>query len=252
MPLNFEPIRPVFSIAISVYQLLSVWFLLKIIQRTHLIAHFARIFFCTGQAHEPSTITMTTNTSTNEESSSSSTSLVTSETFQQVGWQSKNKRAPSPLDDMAKRTKYSVLVNESDLSNKADQNDDDNNEDQSVPKPPSPPPIFIPRVTNISDMIKTLRQVIDYNEFSHKTFPNGDVRVKVKSIDGYRALTKHLDKHNINFHTYQLKNKRAYRVVLRHLHHTYCVDTLKAAIELLGHKSDKSCDQNFLSISILC
>ena len=137
---------------------------------------------------------------------------------------------------MAKRTKYSVLVNESDLSNKADQNDDDNNEDQSVPKPPSPPPIFIPRVTNISDMIKTLRQVIDYNEFSHKTFPNGDVRVKVKSIDGYRALTKHLDKHNINFHTYQLKNERAYRVVLRHLHHTYCVDTLKAAIELLGHK----------------
>ena len=82
-------------------------------------------------------------------------------------------------------------------------------------------------------MIKTLRQVIDYNEFSHKTFPNGDVRGKVKSIDEYRALTKHLDKHNINIHTYQLKNDRAYRVVLRHLQPSYCVDTLKAAILVL-------------------
>ena len=66
----------------------------------------------------------------------------------------KKQTRPFPLDDMAKRTKYSVLVNENDLNNKADQNDDDNNEDQSVPKTPSPPPIFIPRVTNISDMIK--------------------------------------------------------------------------------------------------
>ena len=54
------------------------------------------------------------------------------------------------MKDMAKRTKYSVLVNEqgNDFNNNAEQNDDDN-EDQSVPKTPSPPPIFISRVNNI-------------------------------------------------------------------------------------------------------
>ena len=64
---------------------------------------------------------------------------------------------------MAKRTKYSVLVNEQDneLNNNAGQNDEEN-EDQSVPKTPSPPPIFIHSVDSISDMIKILRQVIDY------------------------------------------------------------------------------------------
>ena len=65
---------------------------------------------------------------------------------------------------MAKRTKYSVLVNENDLNNKADQNEDDNIEDESVPKTPSPPPIFISRI-NISNMIARTEanSPIDFN-----------------------------------------------------------------------------------------
>lgn len=169
-----------------------------------------------------------------DQQSSSKTSDVTASTFITATWQSANKRAPAPSEFIAKKGRYSAL----DTDNKEDEQDDQGSvtETPSVPKPPPIPPIFISEVTDISEMIKSVRQVLDYSEFSHKTYPNGEVRVKVITVDGYRVLTKHLDKLRIGYYTYQLKTDRAYRVVLRHLHHTFCTDSLKAAIEILGHK----------------
>ena len=154
-----------------------------------------------------------------DQQSSSKTSDVTASNFITATWQSANKRAPAPSEFIAKKGRYSAL----DTDNKEDEQDDQGSvtETPSVPKPPPIPPIFISEVTDISEMIKSVRQVLDYSEFSHKTYPNGEVRVKVNTVDGYRVLTKHLDK---------------LRVVLRHLHHTFCTDSLKAAIEILGHK----------------
>ena len=120
-----------------------------------------------------------------DQQSSSKTSDVTASTFITATWQSANKRAPAPSEFIAKKGRYSAL----DTDNKEDEQDDQGSvtETPSVPKPPPIPPIFISEVTDISEMIKSVRQVLDYSEFSHKTYPNGEVRVKVITVDGYRV-----------------------------------------------------------------
>ena len=41
---------------------------------------------------------------------------------------------------------------------------------------------------------------------------------------------------NISFHTYQLKQEKAYRIVVKGLHHTTSTEDIKAELILLGHQ----------------
>ena len=52
-------------------------------------------------------------------------------------------------------------------------------------------------------MVKAIYKVVDYSEFTHKTFLNGEVRINVKSIDGFRELTKYFDKCRIGYYSFQ-------------------------------------------------
>ena len=54
--------------------------------------------------------------------------------------------------------------------------------------------------------------------------------------DAYRKLTKLLKNLSANFHTYQLKQKRSFRVVLRNIHHSVDLDELKFELQNLGHE----------------
>lgn len=103
-------------------------------------------------------------------------------------------------------------------------------------KEPLPPPIFIPGVTDIASMIKSISKVIDRHEFVIRTLSNGETRLNTKTTEAYRALVKFLKSKNIEFHCYQLKTDRAYRVVIRNLHHTTPVNEITDAITKYGHK----------------
>jgi hypothetical protein len=100
---------------------------------------------------------------------------------------------------------------------------------------PKPPPIFIPDVGNVQAMIRTFESIVSTDEFSYKCVNNNSVKILPKSADTYRRLVRKLNEGNVSFHTYQLKQERAYRVVLKNMH--YSVDTaeLKAALGQLGH-----------------
>lgn len=117
--------------------------------------------------------------------------------------------------------------------------DTDNNED-NVPKTdnnlPKPPPIFIPNVADISGMINTFSKVIPTSEFSYKSLRNGQIRLMVKYVKPYRIIVTYLNDKKIKFHTYQLKQKRSYRVVVKKLHHSTPISEIKFDIEKNGHK----------------
>lgn len=100
---------------------------------------------------------------------------------------------------------------------------------------PKPPPIFIPDVGNVQTMIRTFESVVSKDDFSYKCVNNNSVKILPKSADIYRRLVHKLEEANVSFHYYQLKQERAYRVVLKNMH--YSVDTaeLKAALGQLGH-----------------
>lgn len=112
---------------------------------------------------------------------------------------------------------------------------EEDNEDNNEKTTPKPPPIYIPNVQNINLMITKLSDIISSTEFSYKSLREGQVRLMIKSVDSYRKIIKYLDTCNINFHTYQLKQERAYRVVIKGLHPTTPPEDIKAELLSLGH-----------------
>lgn len=114
------------------------------------------------------------------------------------------------------------------LSNEASE---DAKEDNS----PKPPPIFIPNVTNVIKMINNISKVIPGNDFNYKSLRNGQVKLMVKTIDSFRKLVKSLETSNISHHTYQVKQERSYRVVIKGIHHTTPISDIKSKLISSGH-----------------
>lgn len=113
------------------------------------------------------------------------------------------------------------------------QNNNDDNDENAEPKPP---PIFIPDVADIKTMVNNFLKVIKTDEFSYKSLRDGQIRLMLKTSNAYRVIVKYLDEKKINFHTYQMKQERAYRVVVKNLHFSTPIELIKREIEKLGHK----------------
>ena len=103
---------------------------------------------------------------------------------------------------------------------------------QHIQKNPPPPTIFIDDVIDIQTMIKSIDKDINKEDYKLK-INNSQVKILSTNPDSYRKLTKLLKTLNANFHTYQLKQERPFRVVLRNIHHSANLDELK--FELLKH-----------------
>ena len=69
-----------------------------------------------------------------------------------------------------------------------------------------------------------------------KALPNETVKINVKSPESYRRLIKRFRDDEIVHHTYQISDERAYRVVLRNLHHSIPPNEFQAELDTLGHK----------------
>lgn len=120
--------------------------------------------------------------------------------------------------------------------------------EHKLKKPPLPPPI---NVSNVHDF-KLLRDaVLDTanDQVQFKAQSNSDIKITTKSEEDYRKIKSMLNdlklkdtEENPNtfgkleYHTYQLKNERPYRVVIRGLPATLNPSDIKAAIEEKGHQ----------------
>ena len=105
---------------------------------------------------------------------------------------------------------------------------------QHTQNTPSPPPIFIDDVIDIQIMTKTIEKEISKEEYKLK-ISNNRVKILPTNPDTYRKLTKLLKTLNANFHTYQLKQERPFRVVLRNIHHSADLGELKFELLKYGH-----------------
>ena len=104
---------------------------------------------------------------------------------------------------------------------------------QRTQRIPPPPPIFIDDV--IQTMIKSIEEDISKEDYKLK-INNNHVKILPTNPDVYRKLTKLLKTLNANFHTYQLKQERSFRVVLRNIHHSVDLDELKFELLKIGHE----------------
>lgn len=126
------------------------------------------------------------------------------------------------------------------------QQDDD---EEDITDPPQdelqtqnkPPVINIKNVTNFLNICKSISSVVGEQAFTCKA------RIDVLSIqannsDNYRKIIKHLQAIGMEHYTYQFREEKAYRVVIRHLHPTTPVELIKSELEKIGFSVIDACN----------
>lgn len=106
---------------------------------------------------------------------------------------------------------------------------------QSEKKEGKPPPIFVKGINNYIAFKKALEKELKENEFTCKSRLN-DIVLHPETPDGYRLAVHYLRSMKAEFHTYQLREDRAFRVVIRHLHHTTPPADIQDELEAMGFK----------------
>lgn len=85
-------------------------------------------------------------------------------------------------------------------------------------------------------MVQKIKDVAEREEYHTKSLTNNVVKLSCGTPDTYRKMVRYFNEHNIYHHTYQLKQDRAYRVVIKYLHHSTNTEDIKNELLKLGHK----------------
>ena len=103
-------------------------------------------------------------------------------------------------------------------------------------KKTTPPPIFVQGVNNFKGMLENVSKTIPNDHFITKSIANETVKISIYDVDSYRKLVKEFRKNNVSFYTYQIKNERAFRVVIRNLHYSSDPNDIKSALAREGYE----------------
>ena len=91
-----------------------------------------------------------------------------------------------------------------------------------------------------------IEAVAGNGDYTHKTIDsNGQLKMMAKDFESYRKIVRKLDEEGAFYHRYQLKQQRAYRVVIRSLHPSNLPAEVKDAIVKHRHQV-----QNVINIDI--
>lgn len=140
--------------------------------------------------------------------------------------------------------RYSVLAEDGTNSNNSNDNNSDYDDTQSQGSVHStthaqkkidlPPPIFVKGVKDFFELSKELAVITGPDSFSCKS-TSSHLKIQLDTPDNYRKIIHFLKDNDAEYHTYQLKSDKAFRVVLRNLHPSTPVSEISAAIEEIGH-----------------
>lgn len=119
-----------------------------------------------------------------------------------------------------------------------------NQPEAKIQKEPLPPPI---NVSNVRDFNVLRSRILTVAEtpVQFKAISNNDIKITTQNDNDYRKIKKYLSNLkddesgplcNIEYHTYQLKSDRWYRIVIRGLPSSTEREDIKTAIEEKGHK----------------
>jgi arsenate reductase-like glutaredoxin family protein len=97
----------------------------------------------------------------------------------------------------------------------------------SSTKTHKPPPLFVHGVINCGEMIKRIRDIAAVEQYCTKCLANNVIKINCVTPETYRKLVKYFKDNNIFYHTYQLKEERAYRIVIKYLHHSADTEDIK-------------------------
>lgn len=180
------------------------------------------------QGHYPQQIVRMSSTSEDE---SDDTQAINNISWQQTTSKKRKKISRKTVtqadNKIITNNRYSILTVE---ENKCQNTDSTNN------KISKPPPIYIYGVTNYPEMVAQLRNCLEDEQYTTTSLANNTIKINCNIAENYRKLIRYLKEQNIIYHSYQLKEDRAYRVVIKHLHNSIPTAEIASELNTLGHK----------------
>lgn len=165
-------------------------------------------------------------------------------TYQWITVQTKRRRVHSPPlientpppPPVALRNVFAPLdAGEPDKEMDTQNLDDEFTSEEASKKSAAPPPIIFPPIDNINEFTRELNKVIGMKSYDYSTQRNGNIRVNCDRPDSYRELVRYCRVKNHQFHTYQLKEERAFRCVIEGLHNSTDKEYIKSELLKNGH-----------------
>lgn len=98
----------------------------------------------------------------------------------------------------------------------------------------NPPPIFVKNVLDIKRLTQRIATVVGKDNFLCRARFN-DTAIYAKDSESFRKVVHFLNEMESDFHCYQLKEDKSFRVVIRNLHHTTPADDIKAELTERGY-----------------
>jgi hypothetical protein len=85
-------------------------------------------------------------------------------------------------------------------------------------------------------MVNKLTEIIEQEQYSTISMADNTIKISCNTPETYRKLVAFLKGNNIVHHTYQLKEERAYRVVIKYLHYSVNAKEIENQLTQMGHK----------------
>jgi hypothetical protein len=143
----------------------------------------------------------------------------------QATYVSKNRFSPLSSNVTYKTANQAHLNSSMDL---------DLDNDPNIIETKPPPPNFIHTVNDFALFCVQIKEITKNDKISCKISING-VKFTTSTVDSYRTIITFLQSNNAHYHTYQLKEEKPYRVIIRNLHYITPLVDIKNELISLGH-----------------
>lgn len=98
-----------------------------------------------------------------------------------------------------------------------------------------PPPIILYGIEDVNKLTDLVDSVAGKTQYSFKVVNRNHLRINCHEIETYKNVITKFREHEIIGHTFNRKDARPYRIVIKNLHHTTPLSEIKIEIEKTGN-----------------
>ncbi|CAH2106657.1 unnamed protein product [Euphydryas editha] len=136
----------------------------------------------------------------------------------------KKNNSPSP-DKIMVKNRYSTLPVDR----------EENDEIEAPIKVPKPPPIILYGIEDLTKLTELLESVADKADFTYRIVNKNQLLINCTSVEAYKSILKVVRDKGLIGHTFNRKDKRPFRVVIKNLHHSTPINVIKETLEETGN-----------------
>ncbi|KAJ8710010.1 hypothetical protein PYW07_009376 [Mythimna separata] len=111
---------------------------------------------------------------------------------------------------------------------------EENNEREAL-KVPKPPPIILYGIEDLTKLTELLESVANKADFKYKIINKNQLRINCINVEVYKSIIKIVRDKGLIGHTFNRKDNKPHRVVIKNLHHSTPISSIKETLEETGN-----------------